>query len=119
MDDRRARIARKRLRIREHAVTDCRRGRVGRVVEEHGGDALARNEIEARRIPALGVEGQQPEVGSRQGDSRRIVGVVRVWQQDRVAALGKTQDELDERRLRAWDDRHLTRGIELDAVVLA
>ncbi len=62
---------------------------------------------------------ERPERRVGERDRGEVVRVARVGEEDGVAALREDETELDERRLRAGDDRDLARGVELDAVHVA
>ena len=99
------------------AGRSARRARVRGVVEERG--RRGRRGVEVGRPARRGVERQRAEVGAGERDAGLVVGIPRVGQQDRVAALPEREAELDDGRLRSRDDRHLAFGIDLDAVHVA
>ena len=91
--------------------------RVRREVQKEGRGGRSAREV---GLPAgRRVERHEPELGAGERDPGRVVGVVRIGEQDPVAALGEREGELDDRRLRPRDDRDLAVGVELDAVVVA
>ena len=114
VDDRRAGA----VRVGHGRFEDARRGadgaRVrGEVEEERGrGRRLGEVGLPARRR----IERDGRQLGPGESDPGGVVGVVGVRQQDRVAALGEGERQLDDRRLRAGHDRDLALGVELDAV---
>ena len=116
VDDRRAVPLGPGDRGREDAGRRSDRAGVRREVEVGGARGARRVEV---RCPAGRFERQRAELGARERDTRRVVRVARVGQQDPLAMLREDEAELDERRLRPGHDRHLARGVELDAVDVA
>ena len=74
---------------------------------------------EVGRPAPLGEERHRLEARSRERRARRVIRVVRVGQEQRVALVAEAERELDDCGLRARDQRHLGLGIELDAVDVA
>ena len=74
---------------------------------------------EVGRPAPLGTKRHRLEARSRERRAGRVVRVVRVGQEQRVALVAEAERELDDGGLRARDQRHLGLGIELDAVDVA
>ena len=104
-------------RCLERAGRSADRARIRRVVEVERRRRGRR--IQVRRPAGVGLERHRLQPSARERETRGVVGVVRVGQQNRVAVVGERQRELDDRRLRAGDERDLPFRVELDAVDVA
>ena len=113
----RARPLRERDRLLEDALRRRHCRGVRRVVEIDRVRAFGSRRVPLR--PARGVEREPSLARCRQRHRREVVRIARIRQQDRPAALDGDLCELDQRRLRARDDRDLARRIQLDAVDVA
>ena len=72
-----------------------------------------------RRPARVGVERERLEPRAGERGAGRVVGVVRVGQEDGVALVGEHERELDDAGLRPGKHRDLALGVELDAVDVA
>ena len=69
--------------------------------------------------PRSGTKRHRLDPGARERRPRRVIRVVRVWQEQRVTLVAEAECELDDRGLRAREQRHFGLGIEVDAVDVA
>ncbi len=116
MDDRGAGLVRVGDRGREGALGRADRAGVRGVVQEDGGDVVARRGGEVGRPAGRAVERHEPHASPGERGPGGVVGVVGVGEDDRRPALGEHERELADRSLRPRHDRDLGVRVELDAV---